>query len=83
MPVDHEDPCTMMRRTAKESREAIKQLRKRIDKLTEDIAVLKQQAHPDQQAIAALERQLADRGDQLASDELSLSTLEDVISENC
>ncbi|WP_158973349.1 hypothetical protein [Streptomyces griseus] len=82
-PVTHETPCAMMRREAKSARTEIRSLGKQISHLDQEIAELGGQPDPDQQAIAALKQRRDSLRVKLEQDELSLQTLEDVISENC
>ncbi len=81
--VTTESPCTMMRREAKSSREDIERRKNAISHLRAEIGRLEGQAHPDQKAIAALKQRLESLEGQLTQEELSLDTLEQVISENC
>ncbi|MGY5125215.1 hypothetical protein [Streptomyces nigrescens] len=78
-----ESPCEMMRRLAKGQEAEIRRTEKHIDELREKISELEQQPHPDPAAIAALRQAVEGLERKLAEDRLSLSTLEDVISENC
>ncbi|MGW5213540.1 hypothetical protein ACWEQO_20670 [Streptomyces sp. NPDC004051] len=85
-----ESPCAMMRRAAESARREIRRrrdeisrLRGEISRLRGEIGHLKGQPDPDQKAIAALEQRVAVLEEQLERDELSLDTLEQVISENC
>ncbi|MEU6525873.1 hypothetical protein ABZ892_24375 [Streptomyces sp. NPDC046924] len=78
-----ESPCAMMRRAAESARREIRRRRDEISRLRGEIGHLKGQPDPDQKAIAALEQRVAVLEEQLERDELSLDTLEQVISENC
>lgn len=76
-------PCAMMRRAAESARREIERRRDEISRLRSEIGHLKGQPDPDQKAIAALEQRVEILEEQLKQDELSLDTLEQVISENC
>ncbi|MEV0693113.1 hypothetical protein [Streptomyces sp. NPDC050388] len=78
-----ERPCAMMRRAAESARRDIKRRRDEIFRLRSEIGHLRGQPDPDQKAIAALEQRVESLAAQLKQDELSLDTLEQVISENC
>ncbi|MEU3614178.1 hypothetical protein ABZ725_17900 [Streptomyces sp. NPDC006872] len=79
----HESPCDMMRRVAKSQREAIRRQRAEIHQVEKTIDTLQQQPEPDLGTISALEQTLQSLNEQLEQNELSLETLEAVISENC
>ncbi|MFD3658871.1 hypothetical protein [Streptomyces sp. NPDC058620] len=81
--VKTESPCAMMRRAAASARQEIKRRGDEIVRLQSEISQLKGQPDPDQKVISALEQRLASLEEQLKQDELSLDTLEQVISENC
>ncbi|MFI0716808.1 hypothetical protein ACH4SK_40815 [Streptomyces inhibens] len=78
-----ESPCEMMRRVAKEQKAEIRRTEKLIDELKGKISVLEQQPNPDPAAIAALRQAVEGLERKLEDDRLALSTLEDVITENC
>ncbi|MGW2044946.1 hypothetical protein ACWCPF_07155 [Streptomyces sp. NPDC001858] len=82
MPTD-ESPCDMMRRVAKAQREAIRRQRKEIHQVEQSIDTLQRQPEPDLATISALERTLQSLTEQLEQNELTLQTLDEVISENC
>ncbi|MGW5974132.1 hypothetical protein [Streptomyces sp. NPDC055186] len=73
----------MMRRAAESARREIRRRGDEISRLRGEIGHLKGQPDPDHKAIAALEQRVAVLEEQLEQDELSLDTLEQVISENC
>ncbi|MEV0375068.1 hypothetical protein AB0I10_35740 [Streptomyces sp. NPDC050636] len=79
----HESPCQMMRRLAKAQGAEIGRTEKRIDELRKKIGDLQAQPVPDAAAIAALRQAAESLEKKLEDDRLSLSTLEDVITENC
>jgi predicted nucleic acid-binding Zn-ribbon protein len=81
--VKTESPCAMMRREAKSGREDIKRRRNAISQLLSEIGHLQEQPHPDQKAIAVLRQRSESLEEQLKQEELSIDTLEQVISENC
>lgn len=81
--VKTESPCAMMRREAESARREIRRRRDEIPRLQSRIDHLKGQPNPDQKAIAALKQRLESLEEQLKQEELSLDTLEQVISENC
>ncbi|MFH8568703.1 hypothetical protein [Streptomyces sp. NPDC017993] len=79
----NEGPCQMMRRLAKEQRAEIGRTEKRVDELRTKIDALQAQPAPDAAAIAALRQAVETLEKKVEDDRLSLSTLEDVITENC
>ncbi|MFI1255428.1 hypothetical protein ACH4U6_16850 [Streptomyces netropsis] len=79
----HESGCEMMKRIAKDLEKEIDRTRKRINELEEKIAALKAQTNPDLKEIQALEKIVEQFRKKLEEDQSSLSTLQDVISENC
>ncbi|GAB7110012.1 hypothetical protein JCM4814A_83270 [Streptomyces phaeofaciens JCM 4814] len=78
-----ESPCAMMRRAAQSARKEIKRRRDESLRLQGEISHLQGRPDPDQTAIAALKQRLEVLKAQLTEDELSLDTLEQVITENC
>jgi chromosome segregation ATPase len=78
-----ETPCAMMRREAESARREIRRRGDEISRLRSEIDHLQAQPDPDRKAIAALQQRLESLEEQLRQDELSLDTLEQVISENC
>ncbi|MFI8305074.1 hypothetical protein ACIF80_16765 [Streptomyces sp. NPDC085927] len=78
-----ESPCAMMRRAAQSARQEIRRRRDEISRLQGELGHLQGQPDPDQTAITALKQRLEVLKEQLKQDELSLDTLEQVISENC
>lgn len=73
----------MMKRVAKDLEKEIDRTRDRIGELQDKIAALEAQANPDQQEIQALKKVVEQLRKKLEEDQSSLSTLQDVISENC
>lgn len=73
----------MMKRIAKDLEKEIDRTRERIGELQDKIAALEAQANPDQQEIRALKKIVEQLQKKLEEDQSSLSTLQDVISENC
>ena len=78
-----EDPCTMMRRVAAETRAEIKRLKDHADALRTLIEKLKAEPQPDQAKIKMLQATLTTVEKQIEDNEASLRDLEDVIRENC
>ncbi|MGY3200011.1 hypothetical protein [Streptomyces sp. TE5632] len=78
-----ESPCAMMRRAAKSARREIERRRGEVFRLQSEIGHLKGRPDPDRMAIATLEQRVESLEEQRKQDELSLDTLEQVISENC
>ncbi|MFI9206087.1 hypothetical protein [Streptomyces sp. NPDC053048] len=72
-----------MRRLAEESQEEIDRTDQRIRDLEAKIESLQAQPDPPENEIQALKQTLDSLRTKLKDDRLALSTLEDVISENC
>ncbi|MCQ8771009.1 hypothetical protein [Streptomyces telluris] len=83
MPPADESPCQMMKRLAKELGKEIRRTEERIRELEDKIASLQAQPDPPEQEIQALQQTLESLRTKVADDNLSLSTLQDVITENC
>lgn len=79
----NESGCEMMKRIAKDLEKEIDRTGKRINELEEKIAALKAQANPDLKEIQALEKIVEQLQKKREEDQSSLSTLQDVITENC
>ncbi|MGR4879784.1 hypothetical protein ACIPUC_10180 [Streptomyces sp. LARHCF249] len=78
-----ESGCDLMKRIAKELRASIKAAETNAAELARRIAELEAQPDPDEKQINALKQTLEALNKKIEEDRLSLSTLEDVISENC
>ncbi|MFF7454453.1 hypothetical protein [Kitasatospora sp. NPDC008115] len=82
-PAPMESGCDMMKRTAKALKKDIENSERHAAEIRSKIAVLQGQANPDQAQIDALKQALEILEKKIEEDRLSLSTLEDVITENC
>ncbi|MFE7558356.1 hypothetical protein [Kitasatospora sp. NPDC057500] len=82
-PAPTESGCEMMKRTAKDLKKEIEKNEHRAAEIRSKITVLQGQAHPDQAQIDALKQTLEILEKKIEEDRVSLSTLEDVITENC
>ncbi|MEU9592350.1 hypothetical protein ACGF7W_35645 [Streptomyces sp. NPDC048219] len=78
-----ESPCAMMRRAAQSARKDIGRRKDEMARLRGELNHLQGMPDPDRTAITALQERLEMLEGQLEQDELSLDTLEQVISESC
>lgn len=82
-PMAGESGCDLMKRIAKELKASIKAAEVHAAELARRIAELEAQTDPDEKQISALRQTLEALNKKIEEDRASLSTLEDVISENC
>lgn len=78
-----ESGCEMMKRLARDLKKDIDKNEKRAKEVRDRIAKLEAQANPDQAQISALKQALELLERKITDERVSLSELEDVISENC
>ncbi|MFB6641501.1 hypothetical protein ACFCYF_30125 [Streptomyces chartreusis] len=82
-PPAEESGCEMMKRLARDLKKDIDKNEKRAKEVRDRIAKLEAQANPDQAQISALKQALELLERKITDERVSLSELEDVISENC
>ncbi|GAA1388293.1 hypothetical protein GCM10009639_14600 [Kitasatospora putterlickiae] len=82
-PAPIESGCEMMKRAAKDLKKEIEHNVRRAAEMRSKITALQGQANPDQAQISALKQALEVLEKKIEEDRVSLSTLEDVITENC
>ncbi|MCZ4610063.1 hypothetical protein O3S80_41125 [Streptomyces sp. Lzd4kr] len=82
-PPAEESGCEMMKRLARDLKKDIDRNEKRAKEVRDRIAELEAQANPDQAQISALKQALELLERKVTDERVSLSELEDVISENC
>ncbi|MFD5507150.1 hypothetical protein ACFWIB_05160 [Streptomyces sp. NPDC127051] len=82
-PTSGESGCELMKRLAKELKASIRTTKDHAAEVSRRIVELEAQPDPDENQIKALKQTLEVLRKKIEEETASLSTLEDVISENC
>lgn len=75
--------CDMMRRLLEQSKRELRRKERQLEELTDHLQELQGETPPDKAAIATAEKRIELLKIELENDRISMSTLEEVIRENC